>query len=121
MNIHQFCLRKEDQICGTHPLELIIRSTPHVLMRILHNRHHPLRRLPLIQPQRIPIPQPLYRALTFETGQTRIEHELHGADKLFCMGSDGEECFDGELLEEGVALRVATSHEHDHFVVQLEG
>jgi hypothetical protein len=34
--------------------------------------------------------------------------------------AQGEEGCDAELLEERVALRVASAHQDDHFVIQLE-
>lgn len=40
--------------------------------------------------------------------------------QLIGMWSDSEEGFDGELREHLVALRVATAHQSDHLVVELE-
>lgn len=46
---------------------------------------------------------------------------MNGIDELIRVRSNGEEGFDGELLEDSVALRVSTSHQDDHLVVELEG
>jgi hypothetical protein len=45
---------------------------------------------------------------------------LHGRDELGRVRAQSEEGGDAELLEEGVALRVAPAHQDDHLVIQLE-
>ena len=53
--MHHFGARKrhlqsqtgEMDVSQTHPLEFIMRGTPHVLMSVLHDNHHPTRSTPL--------------------------------------------------------------------------
>lgn len=42
-------------------------------------------------------------------------------DKLLGVWSDGKEGLDGELYEECITLRGASTHENNHFVIELEG
>lgn len=104
----------------THPLELIIRRATDILMSILDDAHHPFRRLPLIQSESEPIPQPSNRRFALERRKPGLKHEMHGADKLVGIGTDGEEGLRSKLLEELVALRVSATHECHHLVVKLE-
>ena len=71
----------------THPLELIVRGTPHVLVGVLDLTHHPIRSAPLAQPQHEPIPQPFNRTFPFEGGKSSVEHQSNGIDELARVGS----------------------------------
>jgi hypothetical protein len=83
----------------THPLEFIIRGTPHVLMSILHDTHHPTCSTPLTLSQRKSIFQQFDRALSFERGKPSIEHQLNGVNELVGVRPQSEERFDGQMLE----------------------
>ena len=88
----------------THSLEFIIRGTPHILVSVLHNTHHPTRSTPLVHSQRESIPQPFNRALSFERGKSGVEHQPNGIDELVGVRPQGEERFDGQMLEHGITL-----------------
>lgn len=102
------------------PLELVIYRAAHVLVRIFDDGHHEIGSLPFADPKREAVAQSANRAVALEAGEARPEHELHGRDELRRVRAQREEGGDAELLEECVALRVASAHQHDHFVVQLE-
>ena len=95
---------REKDTSPTHPLEFVICGTPHILMSVFHDTHHPIRSTPLTQSQREPIPQPFNRALSFERGKPGVEHQPSGVNKLVRVGSQSEERFDREMLEHGVTL-----------------
>jgi len=103
------------------PLELIVRGAPHVLMRVLYLTHHPFRSVPLTHSQREPIPQPFNCALPFEGGEPSVEHQPDSVDELIGVRSQSDECFDGQMLEHRVTLRVSATHENHHFVGKFEG
>lgn len=105
---------------GTHPLKLVIHRAAQILVRVLDDGHHEIGSLAFADPEREAIPQSANRAVALEAGETRSQHELHGRDELRCVGAQGEEGRDAELLEERVALRVAPAHQDDHFVIQFK-
>jgi len=74
----------------------------------------------LADPKRKAVAQSANRGLALEARETRPEHELRGRDELRRMRAQREKGSDAELLEERVALRVSSAHQHDHFVIQLE-
>lgn len=104
----------------TYSLEFIIHCAPHVLMCVLDNRHHMIRCLALTEPESEAVLQSLDRSLTFERRETRVQHELHHADKLFCMRANSEEGFHSEVLEKLIPLRVPSAHKYNHLMVELE-
>ena len=55
---------REMDVFQTHPLEFI-HGTPHVLMNVLHDTHHPTRSTPLTHSQCESVSQPFNRALSF--------------------------------------------------------
>jgi len=90
-------------------------------MSILHETHHPIRSAPLAQSQREPIPQSFNRPLPLEGGESSVEHQSNSIDELVGVRSQSEECFDGQMLEHGVTLRVSAAHENHHLVSKFEG
>jgi hypothetical protein len=66
------------------------------------------------------VAQSVNRGFALEAGKARVQHESHGRDELGSVWAQSEESAEAELLEEGVALRVAPAHQDDHFVIQLE-
>lgn len=58
--------------------------------------------------------------LALEAREARSEHELCSRYELWRMWAQREEGGHAELLEERVALRVSSAHQHDHLVIQLE-
>ena len=105
---------------STHPLEFVIHLAPHVLVGISDDAHHVVRSMALVEAKREALAQTPDRALAFETGKARSEHELHGRNELRGVRAEREEGGDAELLEERVALGAASAHQDDHFVVELE-
>ena len=89
-------------------------------MRIPHDAYHVFRGLAFIEGQCKPFPEAPDSRLSFERWQTRVEHQLDCADELVGVGTDSQECFHGELLEELVPLRVPPTHKDDHLVSELE-
>ena len=73
-------------VSQTRPLEFIIRGTPHVLMNILRDIHHPTRSTPLAHSQCESIPQP------------------NGINESVGVRPQSEERFDGQMLEHGITL-----------------
>jgi len=100
---HQSRIRRT-VVSRTHPLELIVRGTPHVLMSVLYETHHPVRSAPLTQSQRKPIPQPFNCALPFKGGESGVKHQPNSIDELVGVRSQGEERFDCQMLEHVVTL-----------------
>ena len=89
-------------------------------MRILDDAHHVLRSVALVDAKGEALAQAPDRPLAFEAGEAGAEHELHGRDELWRVRAEREEGGDAELLEERVALGIASAHQDDHLVVQLE-
>ena len=89
-------------------------------MRITDDVHHPFCRLAFVVSEREALPKTTNSAFALETRETSVEHQLDSADELVGMWTDGEEAFDGEVLEEVVTLRVPPAHENDHLVIELE-
>lgn len=102
-------------------MKLIVGYASYILMCIPNYTHHPLSGLSFVQVQCEPISKPPDRGLSFEGWQACVEHQLHGADELFRMGSYSQERFYSEVLEEVIALRVPPSHQYDHLMVEFEG
>lgn len=67
---------------NTHPLELIVNRAAHVLVCVFDDGHHEIGGLALAESERETFAQPADRALAFEAGEARPEHELHGCDEL---------------------------------------
>lgn len=105
---------------NTHPLKLVIDRAAQILMRVLDDGHHKIGSVAFAEPEREAVAQAADRAFALEAGEARVQHELHGRDELGSVWAQSEERGDAELLEEGVALRVAPAHQDDHLVVQLE-
>src|SRR4051794_9964015 len=104
----------------TDPLELIINRAANVFVSIFDNPHHPFRSLALVQSQSKSFSKPANSWLSLEAWQAGPEHEVHCADQLLCMRSDRQEGLDGQMQEQYIALRVASPHQNDHFMIQLE-
>lgn len=104
----------------THPLELVIDRAAQILVRVLDDSHHEISSLAFAEPEREALAQSANRRFPLEAGKTRAQHKLHGRDELGSVWAQSEESGDAELLEKGVALRVATAHQDDHFVIQLK-
>lgn len=104
----------------THSLELVIDRAAQILVRVLYDGRHKVSSLAFAEPEREAVAQSADRAVALEAGEARVQHELHGRDELESVWAQSEESGDAELLEEGVALRVAPAHQDDHFVIQLE-
>lgn len=104
----------------THPLKLVIDRAAQILMRVLDDGHHIIGSMAFAEPEREAVAQSANRGFALEAGKARVQHELHGRDKLGSVWAQSQESGDAELLEEGIALRVASAHQHDHFVIQLE-
>jgi hypothetical protein len=102
-------------------LELVIERAAHVLVRVFDDGHHEIRGLAFAEPEREAVAQSAHRGFALKAGEARPEHELHGRDELGRVRAQREEGGDAELLEERVALRGSAAHQHDHFMVQLEG
>jgi hypothetical protein len=104
----------------TDPLELIIHRASHVLVSVFDHLHHELCSLPLAEAQSKSVPQPFDCWFALETRQARPEHQVSRTYQVFCVRSDCQECFDRQVDEKGVALRVSSPHQHHHFMVQFE-
>jgi len=105
---------------STHPLELVIDRAAQILVRVLDDGHHKISSLAFTKPERKAVAQSANRGFALKAGEARVQHELHGRDELGSVWAQSEESGYAELLEEGVALRVAPAHQDDHFVIQLE-
>jgi hypothetical protein len=104
----------------THPLKLVIDRAAQILMRVLDDGHHKIGSMAFTKPEREAVAQSANRGFPLEAGEARVQHELDGRDELGSVWAQSNESGNAELLEEGVALRVAPAHQDDHFVVQLE-
>jgi len=102
------------------PLETVVRRAAYVLVRVFDDGHHPLGGLTLAKSKCEAVAKSADGALTLEAGEARAEHELYHRDELRRVWAQSEECGNAELLKERVALRGASAHQHDHFVIQLE-
>jgi hypothetical protein len=89
----------------THPLELVTDRAMQVLVRVLNNGHHRISSSAFTKPER----EVVVKAANHGFALVRTQHELHGRRELGCMWTrmQSEEGGNAELLEEGVALRVA--------------
>ena len=104
-----------------HSLKLVVSYASHILVGVLYNAHHEICSLALVKAQSKSFSEPPDRWLSFERGKLCAKHKLDSADYLFRMGSDCKERLDSKLLKERVAAGIPSSHEHNHFVIQLEG
>jgi len=100
---HQSRTREMD-VSQTHPLEFIIRRTPHILVNVLHDTHHPTRSTPFTHPQCKSIFQPFDRALSLERRKSGIEHQPNGVNELIGVRSQSEERLDGQTLKHAIIL-----------------
>jgi len=89
-------------------------------VRVFDDGLHEIRGLALADPKREAVAQSANRGLALEAREARPEHELSRRYELRRMWAQREEAGHAELLEERVALRVSSAHQHDHFVIQLE-
>lgn len=89
-------------------------------MRIADHAHHVIRRCPFAQLQLEPLSQPLDGWFALERWQFRTEHEVRRVDELVGVRPDGEERLDGEFGKHFVTRRIASAHDCNHLVVELE-
>lgn len=85
-------------------MEFIICCASYILVGVPNDGHHPVCGLPFIEFKSKPVAEPFNGGLPFERRQARLEHQLNRTDELISVRSDGQERFDGQLLEELIAL-----------------
>lgn len=60
------------------------------------------------------------RALALEARQASPDHELYHTHELIHVRAQRKEAAHTHLHEQPISLRVAASHERNHFMIQLE-